>query len=406
MHILFLTNLPPYPIDNGGKIKSYTTLKSLAAIGHDVDLVCFNEKKEISLETEVELKKYCNRLKVIYLKLTTAENKGYMMKMAIKSLFSQLSFGLYKYCCTEMSNFLRELAKTEKYDCIYYDHLQLCVYKELLDELFPESKSILDEQNCEALIMSRYAQNTRNWIKKIFLRLETYKLRKFEIQSITSANKCIVLSQEDYSALNGMCGTEFSHEIIPVGVPDRGLKKNCDDVNGHLNILFIGTLTWEPNNHGMIWFLKNVVPLLEEHKLNYTLYIVGKNPSEELRKLTVSYENIVITGYVDSVDAYYDMCHCMVVPLFIGSGQRVKIIEAFSKGMPVISTSIGAEGLNYTNNVDVLIADDAETFVEKIVLLQNDKTRQGLAYGGRTLFEERYSVEAVQQKLASALEEF
>lgn len=323
MKILFLTNLLPYPLDNGGKIKTYTTLSALSSAGHSIDLVCFTENNEVSKNTEQVLK-ICRRVEQIPQKLTTAENLSYMMWMAVKSLFSSYSFGLYKYQSEEMEAKLTELCKENVYDCVYYDHLQLCIYEKIISKLMPTTKTILDEHNCEAIIMSRNAETAGNPVKKVFLMLESRKLGWFESKMLQRMSANIVLSKEDYQELRKQSKRDFTHTIIPIGVQDRGVKKIENEVNEHLNILFLGTLTWEPNNQGLIWFLKNVIPLLESY--NFTFYIVGKNPSVEVQELAEKYKNIIVTGYVDSVDEYYDICDCMVVPLFIGSGQRVKLM--------------------------------------------------------------------------------
>ncbi len=149
--------------------------------------------------------------------------------------------------------------------------------------------------------------------------------------------------------------------------------------------------------------MREVVPLLDERDFQYTLYIVGKNPSRELEELIGLHENIILTGYVDSVDEYYDKCHCMIVPLFIGSGQRVKIIEAFSKGMPVISTSIGAEGLHYSHGDNILIADNADEFVRNIVAISEEQ-RKRISVMGRQTYEEHYSPRAVQAKIVEVID--
>ena len=204
------------------------------------------------------------------------------------------------------------------------------------------------------------------------------------------------MSKNDYNSLRKLTKNDFNYSIIPIGVPDRGLKKKKDD--NILNILFIGTLTWEPNNIGLIWFLKEVVPILESENLNYHFYIVGKNPSLEIEKLSEKYkEKITITGYVDSIDEYYDKCDCTIVPLFIGSGQRVKLIEAFSKGMPAISTTIGAEGLEYTDGKSILIADNSEMFADKIVSMKNVEFRDSIGERCRKVYEQFYSQKVISK---------
>lgn len=404
MNILFLTNLLPYPLDNGGKIKTYTTIDTLSKAGHRIDLVCFTEEKNINEKYQSEMLKLCNRVEQIYHKLTTVENKSYMMILAAVSLLSRYSFGVYKFKSNEMKKRLALLCQENKYDCIYFDHLQMCTYKDYLLKLLPNAKLILDEHNCETLIMSRNADLASNSLKKAFLRFEAKKLRNFESKMLDEMDTNIVLSEEDYAELKNLCGKEFNHTIIPIGVQDHGVKKFSDSGTTKLNILFLGTLTWEPNNQGLIWFLSNVMPQLVAEHFCFNLYIVGKKPSAEVKKLAEQYDNVTVTGYVESVDEYYDKCDCMIVPLFIGSGQRVKLIEGFSKGMPAISTSVGAEGLEVIDGQNILVADTPEAFKEAIYKMNDTETREKIALAARRCYEKNYSLQAIAKRLNAVID--
>lgn len=402
MRILFLTNLLPYPLDNGGKIKTYTTLNAFARAGYEVDVLCFKEKKASMNSEEAELRKICNSVYQIYLPLTTADHLKYMIGIAAKSLFSRYPFSIYKYQSKRMKS---ELKKKEhiKYDVIYFDHLPMCIFLNYAHTLWPNAKLILDEHNCETIIVKRKAADSNNVIKKLFLKIEALKLKSFEKNSILKATKTIVLSSTDYKSLKKVTESEFNHAVIPIGVPDRGFKKETN--NKDLKVLFIGTLTWEPNNAGLIWFLKEVMPIIERKKINLHLYIVGKNPSEEVKKLSEQYiEKITVTGYVDSVDEYYDMCDVTIVPLFIGSGQRVKLIEAFSKGMPAVSTSVGAEGLEY-NEESIIIANKKEEFVDAIEYMQDKDVRKKIGANSRNIYDMLYSPSTVSELIVRAIEE-
>lgn len=402
MNILFLTNLLPYPLDNGGKIKTYTILRSLKNEGHCVDLLCFKESLDCTKMEESDLLEICENIQQVYQRLTTVENKKYMMFLAVKSLFSKYGVSTYKFISKEMRHYILSW-KTKKYDIIYIDHLPMYVYSDLCRKLWPEAKLILDEHNCEATILRRKAESTVNPLKKAFMFFEAKKVERFESQSVLSADKVIVLSEVDYDTLRASAKKDFIHAIIPIGVVDRGTKKQRTQIDDVLNILFVGTMTWEPNNHGLIWFLDNVIPLMEHRKMKYKLYIVGKNPSEDVKQRAELYENITITGYVESVDEYYDTCDCMIVPLFIGSGQRVKLIEGFSKGMPAVSTTIGAEGLNYVDGENILIADNADKFVEGIEKMYAGNRRIIIGNNARELYLRDYSPAAITYKLKEAL---
>lgn len=403
MKILFLTNLLPYPLDNGGKIKTYTTLRALFEAGHIIDLFCFKETKKNMNKEETEILKFCNTVNQIYLPLTTMNYKKYMVNLAVKSIFSKLPFSIYKYQSIEMIQELKEKIQ-ETYDVVYFDHLPMCVYLDFVRKSWRDAKIILDEHNCETTITRRKANESSNILKRIFLQIEAFKLKKFESNSIQNADKTIVLSKADYEALKLLTKKEFNHSIISIGVPDHGKKKNRT-VTDSINILFVGTLTWEPNNTGLIWFLKEIIPILEKRAVKFHLYIVGKNPSQEVIRLSESYKGqITITGYVESVDEYYDRCDCTIVPLFIGSGQRVKLIEAFSKGMPAISTTIGAEGLEYENGKSILIADDKETFANKILLMNNIEFRDSMGRNCRRIYEKFYSPKVISNLIVQSID--
>ena len=402
MNILFLTNLLPYPLDNGGKIKTYTTLKALNNAGHKVDLLCFKESMDSYHTEEKELLTICHSVHQVYQKLTTASHKKYMIKLALRSLFSKYPLSTYKYISKQMTECL-ESKKTTNYDLLYFDHLSLYAYKNFCKKIWPNAKVILDEHNCEATIMKRNAERANNLIKKVFMAFEARKVEKFESSSLLSADKSIILSKEDYKTLRSATDQDFNYSIIPIGVIDKGVKKQRDDSDGFLNILFVGTLTWEPNNQGLIWLLDNVIPIMDKDGVRYRLFIVGKNPSTDVIERTKGNPNITVTGYVDSVDAYYDMCDCTIVPLFIGSGQRVKLIEAFSKGMPAISTSIGAEGLEYIDGETILIADDKDNFKMAITSLTEKKKRLEIGERARAVYDKCYSPEAVGELLCKAI---
>ena len=252
-------------------------------------------------------------------------------------------------------------------------------------------KIILDSHNCETQIMEGHFKKASIGIKKIFLWMEYVKLKRFENYAMSSADKVIVLSEEDKKNIEKNLCKAFECDIIPIGV--RKISKSKKDIGytNCINMLFLGSLTWEPNRAGIVWFVRNVVPKLLLEDIEFTLYIVGKEPGKELVDLTKKHENIHAVGYVDDILEYYDKCDCMIVPLFVGSGQRVKIIEAFSYGMPVITTTIGVEGLNYTDGENVLIADDENSFVKAIKRIKSKDLRMKLSRMSINTYDTFYS---------------
>lgn len=392
MRILFLTNLLPYPLDNGGKIKTFSTLKALSIMGNSVDLLCFSENSENDSGNVQKLKNICNDVQFIEHKLTTKSNIKYMMAVAFRSLFSKYPFGIYKYESKQMRDVIAKKIKENDYDIIYFDHLQMYKYFNSFDR--KNVKFVLDQHNSESEIVYRTYQNSNNFLKKIFLNIEYNKIRKFEKKALSDVDKIYALSENDVESMKHLNVNLKNFSVIPIGVIDNGIINKKEDKNKKLTLMFIGTLTWNPNNQGILWFVRNVIPKLNESGIEYDLYIVGKNPSDELKELCESYNNIFVTGYVNDVDEMYVKSDVMVVPLFVGSGQRVKIIESFSKGIPVISTSIGAEGLDCITDYNVVIADTDIEFVDSLRKMSDETFRKKIASNARKTFEEKYSLEA------------
>lgn len=398
MNILYLANLIPYPLDGGGKIFTHSTIQALSR-NSNIDLICFYEHEDAEAGKKMLLK-YCSTIEVIPIRVTTRENMPLMMVKAIQSFFSGLPLGILKYIIPEMKALIKIKMENQKYDCVFFNILSMFGYYDFIKNIDPQIKIVLYEQNCESLIYKRYSNQTNNIFKKVFLKIETEKLVKFEQEAVNKADQLIMLSDEDRKEV-GVSVDKCS--IIPVGIiPVNYYKTYKTEEKGRLKMLFIGTLTWMPNNHGIIWFLENVMPLCNDIS-KYELFIVGKNPSDKIRKLSKNYKNVHLMGYVESLDAIYDECDILVVPLFIGSGQRVKIIEGLSRGYAIISTSIGVEGLKYENDKTILIADNACQFKKQIDRCFNRNLLKTIGDGGKKIFDTEYSTDIIAEKINTAI---
>lgn len=400
MNILFITNLLPYPMDNGGKIKTYNTLKILSK-DNEIDLMCFYEDDKELIGKDY-LYNLCNHIECIKKPITTSKNLNYMINLAIKNLFSKMPLVVYKYMDKEFKNILEKNTSSKNYDLIYIDHLQLGGYLDILDTT--GKVLILDEHNAESTIILRKSKQSKNILKKVYLNYEYKKLKRFEKQIINTVDKVIVLSEEDKSTLKDIseeCDKKFTK--IPIPIEIDYIKENGICNNNH-NILFLGTLSWFPNAQGIDWFIKKVVPLLDKEDFNYTLYIVGKDPSDELKSISKLRKNIIVTGYVEDVNKYIKKCDFMIVPLFIGSGMRVKILESMGKNIPVISTTIGCEGIEVNDDESILIADNEIEFIEAIKKIKNQQVYKNLRDNAKLVFEDKYSVKALEKLYCQLVE--
>ena len=401
MKILFITNLIPYPLDNGGKIKTYNILEILSE-ENEIDLFAFYENEKERESIDFLKRKFRNVVGVEKI-LTTKKNIFYMLTIAIKSIFSKYPFVILKYIDKKMRNLLEEYILDNNYDLIYIDHLQLGVYYDVLKKT--NKKIYLDEHNCEYQILKRKFHDESSILKKIFFGLEYKKLKKFEETIINKVDKVIVLSDEDKKLLMSN-KNEDKFINIPIPIKTNYKKIIGSKIQDEINLIFLGTLTWYPNAQGIEWFVDNVIPILERNEIKYKLHIVGKDPSISLIEKCKENDNVIITGYVDSIDEYIDKCDIMIVPIFIGSGMRVKILEGLGKRIPIISTSIGAEGIEIKNNKNILLANNENEFVESIINLKNKELYETLQVNGYETFNNLYSIEAISKKYKDDVLEF
>gem|GEM_PF-1015339 len=397
MRILFITNLLPYPLDSGGKIKSHNILQMLSN-GNHIDIFSFYETSK-ELDSLEYMKSKFSNVYIIEKPLTTSKNIKKMILIAFKSLFSKLPFVLLKFKDNNMDDLLRKQIIKNQYNLVYIDHLQLGVYWDILKTC--KCPVYLDEHNCESQILKRKINGGENFFKNLFIKLEYKKLKHFEDEMLEKCDKVIVLSEQDKKCLvEGIDINENKLIVIPIPVKIDFVKQIGSKIqdNGIFNILFLGTLSWFPNAQGIEWFISKVIPELEKVKVNYKLFIVGKDPSKFLISKCKGNNKIIITGYVDDVNEYIEKCNIMVVPIFVGSGMRVKILEALGKRLPTIATKIGAEGIEIEHKKNILLAENEKEFIDNILKLKDKELYSNIQINGEHLFNSKYSLDAVIYK--------
>lgn len=393
--ILFLTTEIPYPLDSGGKIRTYNMLKSISE-SYDIDLICFSENSCTDNQEE-ELKLICKSVSIIKKIYTNSKSSGKMFINIVKAILKNAPFVVEKFNDSKYKKKVNELINLNEYKRIIIDHLQVANYLKCLND----NKVILSEHNCEYLILKRRYEKEKNIIKKLFIGTEYIKTRKYEKKICSKVEKVIFLSEEDRRLIidENYRGTNTS--IVPISVETTYVKKNYNKMVNKL--LFIGTMSWYPNEQGILWFIENVWHSLLNMNNDLKLYIVGSNPSEEIKKFESN--NLIVTGYVDSIDEYIEKCDICIIPLFIGGGMRVKILESMAKGIPCISTSIGAEGIDTSVGEDILIADTKEEFVKEIMRLIDERSLyQKIVNNSTNLIKNNYSTEVIGGKILSLLD--
>lgn len=388
--ILFLSQLIPYPPDSGPKVRSYFVLRHLAQ-DHAVTLIAFSRPDD-SPEAVAHLKSFCESVHTVPMERSPLRD----LRHLIESLLSNRSFIIRRDTVHEMQALVDRELQRLSYDFVHADQLWMAQYALRPRRNQPKPALILDEHNACYQIFQRLAQGERNPAKKIVLEREWRALRKYEAWACSQFDQVVTVTDEDRGTLSSLTKKFHPNQkppdfsVIPICV-DTELQQPIQPIPGTKNVLHMGTMFWMPNVEGVAWFIREVWGLVKQEIPEASFTIVGKRPPADLQRMADQDPSIRITGYVADPLPYLQDCAAFIVPLHSGSGMRVKIVESWARGLPMISTRIGAEGLQYEENENILIADSPAAFAKATVrLLQDDALNQKLRRRGREWVEQAY----------------
>jgi len=234
--------------------------------------------------------------------------------------------------------------------------------------------------------------------------MEWQKLKWYEGEVGRQFDAILAVSEEDREALVSAGCPDSRLTVIPIAIDTQETRVIQRDSNAR-SIIHIGTMFWPPNIEGILWFARQVYPLIQGKVPQVRLYLVGARPPAEIRALEKQDTSIRVTGYVEDVVPYLQDSAVFVVPLHVGSGMRVKILEAWAWGTPIVTTSVGCAGIPVHPGEDILIADTAEDFAAAVVqVLQDGETGAKLSVNGRRYVEDQFDWRVVCQKLDEVYE--
>jgi len=388
MKILFLAHLFPLPLDSGGKIKSYHTLKALAA-EHQVHLLTFT-RHDNELDYLPDLVQICHGIDTVPLtRSRVASVTGFA-----GSVLQSSSFIIGRDYRMHMLERLQSVVNRFSPDVIHIDHLQMMPYVDLEGPYL----TVLDQHNVESAIIRRIAQSSSSIPTRFAARIEWPKLEAFEIIACRSCDMVITVSEEDKSAILSLDPTIRNIHAVPIGV-DIDYFLPIDTLPGSHNILTIGTMYWPPNVDSVIYFYKEIFPLIREKAPDCTLTIAGQRPASPIKALSAD-PAVSVTGYLDDIRDICRQCGVFIVPLRSGSGVRVKILNAMAMALPIVTTSVGAEGLEVESGRHLLIADTPQDFANAVTdVLTDSKLADSLGRRARQLACEKYSWSIIEKQL-------
>lgn len=365
MKILQLCIRVPFPPVDGGSIAMYHLQKSLFENGVQLKVLSFNTIKQLTdLNTLDQGYKKMTQIEGVYL-----DNRINPFA-ALFNIFTGESYHIIRFIRRDFEEALIRILKKEKFDAIILESLYMIPYMEVIRNN-SQAKVILRTHNIEHLIWQRLALSEKKWLRKWYLNLLADRLRHYEQWSLNRVDGIAAMTIEDKDLLIKL-GADVPIHIAPVGLntQDYPVFENPDP----LMVFHIGAMDWLPNIEGIEWFLKKVWPIIQDKKPEAKLKLAGKKMPTSIKLF--ANEQIEVHDFVDDNKAFIGHGGIMIVPLFSGSGMRVKIVEGMAMGKAIVTTGIGAEGIHGVDGRDFLLANTADEFAEKVLSLLDNPSKQ------------------------------
>ncbi len=374
MRILWLKTELLHPIDKGGKIRTYQMLKELKKNHHITYLTLDDGSAESdALEKSSE---YAHETVTIPHRTAAKFSAKFYYELA-NNLTSKLPYFMQKYVSKAMLEEVKKRAKRESFDVVVCDFLMPAV--NMPEKL--EIPTVLFQHNVEAMIWRRHFEVQKNPLKKAYLKDQWRKSFEYERTVCRNFDFVVAVSKEDADTMRREYGIENVADV-PTGVDTQFYQPNSTAEKDEHNLIFTGSMDWLPNEDAIRWFTEEVLPVIKRKIPQVSLTVVGRNPFPSLVELSKKDSSVVVTGRVPDVRPFMEKASAYVVPIRIGGGTRLKIYEAMAMELPMVSTTIGAEGLPVRDGEEILLRDAPDEFAGAVVRLLTDK-ESAQRIGGR-----------------------
>ena len=400
MRILWLKTELLHPVDKGGKIRTYHMLKELRREHHITYLTLDDgaggaEARERAVE-------YCHELVCVPHHTRPKFTPGFYAELAL-NLVSPLPYFMKKYESAGMRREIIERTRRDAFDVLVCDFLMPSLN---VPPRPPASSyaTVLFQHNVEALIWQRHYEVQNNPLKKIYLYDQWRKARAYERAACRRFDHVVAVSREDREIIARDYDVRDVTDV-PTGVDTDYFRPRGTETRDPHNVVFTGSMDWLPNEDAIQYFTKQIMPRIRHKVPRATLTVVGRNPYPSLVELSRRDPSIIVTGRVEDVRPFMERAAAYVVPLRIGGGTRLKIYEAMAMEMPIVSTTVGAEGLPVSDGVELLLADTPEEFADAVVrLISNEPEAQELAKRAAGAVREHFGWDRVAASFAEICE--
>jgi len=392
MRVLFVSQLLPYPLDTGSKVRNYYLLRHLSR-RHEITLVSFIRRDEERALAE-ELRPFCEAVHTVPLRRSRARDAWHMAR----SLTMGVPLLVARDASPVMGRLVRRLNQERPFDVVQVSPLTMAPYA----LAFSGPRRVVDFHDVMTSLTRRLAQVLPLWLRPL-ARLEALRLSRYEPGIVRRLDHALTVTEADRRELVRLGAPLERLSVVPIGVDSEvpPVRKR----NAGRAILHLGWLGYPPNLDGLRWFVQQVFPRVAAQLGDCTLYVVGGDPPADVVQAGLRDPRIVVAGRVPDVTPYLEKASALVVPLRSGSGMRVKILEAFARRVPVVSTTLGYEGIEASPDTHLLAGDEPEAFADAVVRLARDELlARRLTKGARRLVKAKYDWRSVGEALDTVYE--
>lgn len=392
MKILWVKSDFLHPTTKGGHIRTLETLKRLR-LRHEIHYVALDLAEQPGgVERSQE---YCTQAYPIPHSAPARGSLGFWMQVTA-GLWSPLPLAVSRYRSEGMRRQIETLVRSQRFDSIVCDFLFAAPNMPDL------GATVLFQHNVEALIWKRQVDIATSPPRELYLRGQYNRMLRYEGQVCRAAKNVIAVSEADAHTMRSLYGVSRI-AAVPTGV-DLDYFTPSSRPAPTADLVFAGSMDWMPNIDGIRWFVEEILPLIRKRRPDCSLLIAGRCPAPEIQRLAEQDSRIRVTGTVADIRPCLWESAVSIVPLRIGGGTRLKIYEAMAAKIPVVSTSIGAEGLDIRNGEDIHIADSPAEFAERcLALLGDPAARSRMADIAFSIVASRYSWEIVSRRFEELL---
>lgn len=387
-HILIISNKAVFPSSDGGSFAIKSLCENLTAKDYQLDIVAIN-KSEKELKKPVETRINEKITQILFMK-----KMNFNIIKFSKSLVTNIAYQASRFYNEEIRCFIQNSIDQKEYKYIIFESIFTTIYLEKL-KISKSSKLILRAHNVEHKIWQDLAKNSV--IKKIIFIFMSRQIKSMETTIPKNIHYIFTLSSLDQKYFNSIFPKKTYNIPVTLDINQNSSKKVKN------TIVHLGAMDWMPNLEGINWFIHEVLPKIKKINKKIDVYIAGKGMPKKY--FNYNDKHTIIEGKIDNVQNYISNKEIMFVPLFSGSGIRIKILEGMSFGLPIISTSKGAEGIPYTHLENIIIANTPSEFCNAIsLLIENKKLAKKIGKNGQLLIEKYFSKQFVINQLNNIID--